>query len=296
MISRNLKYFLFTIIWGAYFLCYFYFNQEIITRVQTVEYGEIVFSLISSMIAMCTIYSILSLILSSTRKFVNLSIHLSSIIKKILLVFLWIVWWITIISNLWYDVSALIAWAWIGWLALALWAQKSLTNVFWAITIVLNKPFIIWDFVKIENTIWVVKDIWISYLTLVDKAGHQVMIPNEAIMTSFVENYSIRDNRRTDFIIGLEYNTSQEMLKKSVEIIETNLQKYVEEKTVEKYRVNFDNFWEYSLDINVTYFSLVEEYPEYLKQKEQINLEINNLLKKESINIAFPTRHLIIEN
>jgi MscS family membrane protein len=37
-------------------------------------------------------------------------------------------------------------------LALALGAQKSLTNVFGAITIVLNKPFRIGDFVKIENT------------------------------------------------------------------------------------------------------------------------------------------------
>lgn len=279
---------------------YVWFTLVIIPK----EYNAIVNKFVSTIFIIIAIIVVSNLIIIIFEKrgvfqfkFANnLSIHLSSIIKKILLVFLWIVWWITIISNLWYDVSALIAWAWIGWLALALWAQKSLTNVFWAITIVLNKPFIIWDFVKIENTIWVVKDIWISYLTLVDKAGHQVMIPNEAIMTSFVENYSIRDNRRTDFIIGLEYNTSQEMLKKSVEIIETNLQKYVEEKTVEKYRVNFDNFWEYSLDINVTYFSLVEEYPEYLKQKEQINLEINNLLKKESINIAFPTRHLIIEN
>lgn len=74
-------------------------------------------------------------------RFANkLSLHLSSIIKKILLVFLWIIGWITIISNLGYDVSALLTWAWIWGLALALGAQKSLTNVFGAIQIVLNKP------------------------------------------------------------------------------------------------------------------------------------------------------------
>ena len=225
----------------------------------------------------------------------NLSRHLSSIIKKILLVFVWIIWWITIVSNLGYDVSALIAWAWIGWLALALGAQKSLTNVFWAITIVLNKPFRIGDYVKIDNTIWRVKDIWISYLTIVDKAWHQVMIPNEVIMTSFVENYDVREHRRTDLTIGLEYNMSDSLMQRAVKSIEEVLEVYVQDKTVEKYRVNFDGFWEYSLNIIITYFSLEYKMEPYLKQKEAINLDIKSAFKENNIKIAFPTRNLIIK-
>jgi MscS family membrane protein len=170
-----------------------------------------------------------------------------------------------------------------------------LTNVFGAITIVLNKPFRIGDFVKIENTTWTVKDIWISYLTIIDKSGHQVMIPNEAIMTSFVENYSVRENRRVDFVLWLDYKTSEKKLKKAVKKAEEILQIYEESKDIAKFRVNFDNFWEYSLDIKITYFSLNDDYQLFLKEKEEINLKIKKSFKKEKINIAFPTRHIVME-
>jgi len=225
----------------------------------------------------------------------NLSKHLYSIIKKILLVIVWIIWGITIISNLGYDVSALITWAWIWWVALALWAQKSLTNIFWAITIVLNKPFRIWDFIRIWDKLWTVKDIWISYLTIIDRAGHQMMVPNDIVVSSFVENYDVRENRRIEFTLQLEYWTSIKKLNKAKEIIQDILEEEEKVKTVEESRINFDSFWEYSLDIKVTYFSLIDNYKKSLNQKDEINFKIKEEFKKAKIDIAFPTRRLFMK-
>ena len=225
----------------------------------------------------------------------NLSKHLSSIIKKILLVFVWIIWGITIISNLWYDVSALITWAWIWWIALALWAQKSLTNIFWAITIVLNKPFRIWDFIRIWEKIWTVKDIWISYLTIIDRSWHQMMVPNEIVVSSFVENYDVRENRRIELTLQLEYWTSTKKLNKAKEIIQNILNEEEKVTTIEESRINFDNFWEYSLNIKITYFSLINDYAKSLNQKDEINFKIKEQFKDSKINIAFPTRRLFMK-
>ncbi len=234
------------------------------------------------------------LILKSKLKAVSRT--LLPFINKVIVVFLWVVWAITIIWNLWYDVSALIAWAWIGWLAIALAAQKSITNIFWAITILLNKPFKVWDYVNINNHIWTVKEIWLSYLTLQDQSWHQVMIPNENIISSSVENYSVRQNRRTDFSIWVVYWTSLEKMKLWVTIIESILQKYVDDNSISSFRVNFDMFWDFSLNINITYFSLInDDYTLYLKQKQEINLEIKNEFQKESIEMAFPTQELILK-
>lgn len=234
------------------------------------------------------------LILKSKLKAVSRT--LLPFINKVIVVFLWVVWAITIIWNLWYDVSALIAWAWIGWLAIALAAQKSITNIFWAITILLNKPFKVWDYVNINNHIWTVKEIGLSYLTLQDQSWHQVMIPNENIISSSVENYSVRQNRRTDFSIWVVYWTSLEKMKLWVTIIESILQKYVDDNSISSFRVNFDMFWDFSLNINITYFSLInEDYTLYLKQKQEINLEIKNEFQKESIEMAFPTQELILK-
>ncbi len=229
-------------------------------------------------------------------KFANkLSIHLSSIIKKILLVFLWIIGLISIISNLGYDVSALITWAWIWGLALALGAQKSLTNVFAAITIVLNKPFRIWDFIKIDWKIWIVKDIWISYLTITDFDWHQLMFPNEMVVSTFVENYTIRDNRKMELTMQLKYWISDKKLKKAKKIITEILETFKYKKEIDRFWVNFDNFGEYSLDIKAIYFSLKHWYFESLSQKDEINIEMKTAFKKAKIDIAFPTKTIIME-
>ncbi|MCP4522602.1 MAG: mechanosensitive ion channel family protein [Candidatus Gracilibacteria bacterium] len=217
-------------------------------------------------------------------------------INKIIVIFIWIIGIITVIGNLGYDVSALIAGAGIGGLAVALAAQKSLTNVFGAITILLNKPFKIGDMVQIDNHVGTVKDIGLSYLTLTDKMGHQIMIPNETIISTSIENLSIRINRRTDFSVGLVYGTSMGKMKEGVKILEDILEKYKEDKTISSYRVNFDMFGDFSLNVNATYFSLLtSNYQEYIKQKENINLEIKELFEKAGLDMAFPTQELILK-
>ncbi|QFR39211.1 mechanosensitive ion channel family protein [Candidatus Gracilibacteria bacterium 28_42_T64] len=234
------------------------------------------------------------LILKSKLKAVSRT--LLPFINKVTVIFIWIIGTITIIGNLGYDVSALIAGAGIGGLAVALAAQKSLTNVFGAITILLNKPFKIGDYVAINGHFGVVKEIGLSYLTLKDKMGHQIMIPNETIISTSIENLSVRENRRTDFSIGLVYGTTQAKMKKGVKILEDILEKYVEDKTASGYRVNFDMFGDFSLNINATYFSLHNKvYKDYIKQKEDINLSIKEQFEKAGLDMAFPTQELIIK-
>lgn len=218
------------------------------------------------------------------------------LINKAIVAIVWIIWFITILGNLGYDVTALIAWAWIWGLAVALAAQKTIANMFWALTILLNKPFTIWDTVIIDAHTGVVKEIWLSYTTLFDRLWHQVMISNDTIINTSIENLTVRRNRRTDFTIWIVYWTSLEKMQEWVKIIETILEKYVGEETIASFRVNFDMFWDFSLNINSTYFSLLnDDFVLYLKQKESINLEIKKQFALAWIDMAFPTQELIIK-
>ncbi|MDD3793575.1 MAG: mechanosensitive ion channel family protein [Candidatus Gracilibacteria bacterium] len=217
-------------------------------------------------------------------------------VNKIIVVFIWIVGIITIFDNLGYNIAALLAGAGIGGLAIAFAAQKSISNIFGAINILLNKPFNIGDYVSINGVTGTVKDIGLSYLTITDKLGHQVMIPNEVIISNNVENFSIRENRRTDFSIGVAFGTSLEKMQEGVKIIESILEEEKELGLVGNYRVNFDMFGEFSLNIQATYFSLINDsIDDYVKQKEKINLEIKNRFANAVIEMAFPTRELIIK-
>ncbi len=237
------------------------------------------------------------------RKFQKLSNEKSSsasVLKfwnKILFILIWIVGIWYILWNFWYNLNALLAWAGIWWLAVALAAQKSITNIFWAITIILNKPFQIWDYVSINGQEWTVRDIWLSYVTLIDRAWHQVMMPNENIITSSIANMSVRESRRVDFIIWVVYSTSLEKVKEWVSMIENLLKKYETKHEIsDDIRVTFDTFNSFSLDIKVTYFSIVWSLSEFNHQKQEINLEIKQLFSDAQIDMAFPTSEMIIKN
>ncbi len=236
-----------------------------------------------------------STLIKKTR-FKSLNKHLLSFIKKIIIVATWIIWIITILSNLGYNVTALITGAWIWGLAIALAAQKTLSNVFGAITVLLTKPFKLWDYVRIDGQVWSIKEMWISHLTMVDREWYYVLIPNEKLISNNIENLSKRETRRTDFSIWIVYDTTLAKTKKAVEIIEKILLVHQEEWTIETYRVWFDNFWDFSLNINITFFSLLnDKYIDYVKQKEVINLEIKQVFEKEKIEMAFPTQEVIIK-
>lgn len=234
--------------------------------------------------------------LSKSKKLSDISKHIFPIINKIVIVFIWIFWWITIVWNLGFDISALITWAWVWGLAIALAAQKSVSNIFWAVSVIINQPFKIWDFVKINWHTGAVKDIGLTYLTLYDTTWHKILIPNESIISSSVENLSIRGNRRSDFSVWLVYDTTVDWLKKAVSIIELILEEEKNNWNLESYRVNFDSFWDFSLNITATYFStLTTDYLVFLKQRESINLKIKDSFEKAWLNMAFPTSEVILK-
>ncbi len=230
------------------------------------------------------------------KKFGFLNKSLSVFIRKSIIVIIWIFGIMLILSNMGINITGLVAGAWIWGLAFAFAAQKSVANIFGAITILLNKPFVIWDLIAVNWVTWKVKDLSLTYITLIEQNGHQVMVPNETIISSNVENFSVRESRRSDFSLGLVYWTPLEQMKKWVEIVEEILETYKQKEEISSYRVNFDTFWDFSLNINATYFSLVkDDYQLFLKQREEINLKIKEQFEKAGLDMAFPTQELIMK-
>ncbi len=285
---------------NKYFIWFFVFFQFISIPEYYTKYINKFFYIIFLLIFIYFFTSFLNVtfekfLLKKTR-FRSLNKNLLSFAKKIIIVSTWIIGIITVLSNLWYNVTALITWAWIWGLAIALAAQKTLSNVFGAITVLLTKPFKLWDFVRIDGQVGTIKEMGLSHLTMVDREWYYVLIPNEKLISNNIENLSKRETRRSDFEIGLVYSTNSEQLKKAIKIIEDILEEYVADDTIESFRVWFDNFWDFALIIKATYFSLLNDvYLDFVKQKEEINLKIKQAFEKENIEIAFPTQEIILK-
>lgn len=218
-------------------------------------------------------------------------------LEKFLIALIWVIWWITIFDNLGYNISAFIAWAWIWGLAIAFAAQKSIANIFWAITILMNKPFKYWDTIKINWMVGKVDSISLSHVRLVEKSGHAVFIPNDAIISWNIENYSTRHNRRTEFVLAIDNKTPTTKIEEWIRVIEDILQQHVDAWTMSSYRVNFDTLGQFSIKVNVLYFSLLnKDFWLYMKQKEDINFEVKKALEKLKIKMADSTWEFITTN
>lgn len=225
----------------------------------------------------------------------NISKSLMSFLKKVSIVVLWIIWIITILSNMWFDVTALMAWAWVWWVAIAFAAKQSIANIFWAITILLNKPFQIWDYVDISGVSWTIQDIWLTYITIESDSGSIVMIPNETIISTNISNSTMRSHRKAILDIWLVYWTSLEKMQEGIKIVEDILENYLKDDIFKSYRVIFDSFWDFSLNLKIAYYTKTTGYKLFLKEKETINLEIKKQFEKANLDMAFPTQELILK-
>lgn len=179
--------------WSLYILKEWFFNKEITEMInvyislEKIYYISYIFVII---FVLNTIIESVFIKIQKSQHKKSLSKHILPILKKLIKIFIWIFGIITIISNLGYNVWALLTWAWIWGLALALASQKTVANVFWAVNVLINRPFEIGDTVKIWNFEWTIEDIGIIYLKLRSEKWHQIMIPNETITTSAVENFT----------------------------------------------------------------------------------------------------------
>lgn len=213
----------------------------------------------------------------------ELNKHIIRLIKKVATIFIWWVWVITIIWNLWYDITALVTWAWIWWLALALASQKSVSNIFWAVSIILNRPFKIWDNVKIWAMSWTVKDISIMYLVITDSNWHEINIPNETIITSPIENFSNRKWRKVDFNILLDIKTEKNKIKKILSILEKHLEKLKKDEEIKSFKFAIDSVNLTEINIVWTFFSNNPDTEHCNKMKQELLLEVLESFEKENI-------------
>jgi len=204
----------------------------------------------------------------------------------------WIIALLMILSNLGIQITPLVASLGIGGIAIALALQTVLSDLFSAFAIYFDKPFKEGDFIIIGNDMGTVKQIGIKTTRIQSLQGQELIVSNSELTSSRINNYKQMKKRRISFGFGVEYGTSTAKLKKIVGII-GNIFKKV--KNADLDRVHFKKFGDFSLDYEVVYYVLTNDYAKYMDIQQEINLEIKEAFEKAKINMAFPTQTLHIK-
>lgn len=206
---------------------------------------------------------------------------------------LWVVGILLVISNLGFNVTSLVTSLGIGGIAVALAAQNILADIFSSFTLYFDRPFEIGDFVKIGDTdSGTVKKIGIKTTRIKTPQGQELVVSNQELTSTRVQNFKKLKKRRVVLELGLEYNTSNEKLKLAKKLIEEIVKKH---EILEFDRAHFSEFGPSSLILECVYFVISSDFKIYMDAKQEVNFEVKEALEKAKIEIAYPTQTLVIK-
>ena len=138
---------------------------------------------------------------------------LTSIMRWVLLLFVIV----AALSQLGVDTTSLVALLGAAGLAIGLSLQSSLSNFASGVMLIIFRPITKGDFVEIAGTSGSVESISIFTTTLTSPDNKEVLVPNGAILSNNIINYSARPTRRVDMVFGIGYNDD---IKKAKELLE----------------------------------------------------------------------------
>ncbi len=183
--------------------------------------------------------------------------------------------------------------------AVALGAQDLFKNLISGIMILMEKRFTIGDVILVSNEVeGVVEQIGFRSTLVRRFDSTPVMIPNYKFAEQSVTNYSRRHHRRIRWLIGLEYKTSIDQLKR----IRDGINKLItENKDFAKnenssFFVRIDSFSDSSIDMLVQVFTVTNDWSEFLKIKEDLAVSIIEVVETNKAGFAFPSQSLYVES
>ena len=208
----------------------------------------------------------------------------TKIAKALVMVFTVVI----IVEEFGYDVTGLITGLGLGGLTFALAAQDIASNFMAGITIILDKPFAMGDWIAVGGMEGIVEEMNFRSTKIRTFDNALISVPNSQLGSSSVTNWTKMNFRKTNIIIGLLYSTTRETLQAVCEDIYNELIKFEEIKT-DSLLVKFDNFSASSLDVKISYNSYPIPGPAHLALKEKVQLKIMEVVERHETDFAYNT-------
>ncbi|MBN4060730.1 mechanosensitive ion channel family protein [bacterium AH-315-I20] len=224
----------------------------------------------------------------------SLDDQLVPFISKTLKLFLVVTGILVVAQNMGYSISGLIASLGIGGIAVAMAAKDTIANLFGSVMLLIDRPFVVGDWIKTSKFEGVVEEIGFRSTRIRTFAQTLVNVPNSMLANMVVDNIDARSKRRIKMRIGITYATSTEKMQQAVTGIEHILKAHpgVDQDFS---LVKFDNFDDSALSIFLYYFSKDKNWTAYLQVRQEVNMQIMQLLESLALEFAFPSQSLYIE-
>lgn len=195
-------------------------------------------------------------------------------------------------DNLGFNVTALITGLGIGGIAVALAVQNILGDLFGALAIVSDRPFVVGDFIVVGDKMGTVESIGMKTTRLRALSGEMLIFSNSDLLKSRIQNFKQMYKRRVAFTFGVVYSTPLPALRTIPAMVTAALEPERDQITFD--RANFTKLGESALEFEAVYFVNSGDYNLYAAIHERVLLRLMEALATAGIEFAFPTRTLYV--
>ena len=180
--------------------------------------------------------------------------------------------------------------------AVALGAQDLFKNLISGILVLVEKRFKMGDWIHVEGIIEGIVERIGFRSTVIRKFDKSLaIIPNFQFAENAVINVSQTTNWLISWIITLQYDTTVDQLKTIRNQIEEYINSNEDFDTSIGVAVRVDKFSDSSIDMYVRCFSKTDSWNEWLSVKENLALEIKQIVEKNGASFAFPSQSIYVE-
>jgi MscS family membrane protein len=202
---------------------------------------------------------------------------------------------ISVIAKEWrYDLGAILAGLGLGGLAFALAAQETLANFFGGLTIMMDKPFTVGDWIQTSAVEGTVEDIGFRSIKVRTITQALVSVPNSIIAKAAVTNNSKMGKRRINFSLGITYQTTVNQIEALLERVRKMLSENPEIHP-DTIFVYFDVFGASAYELFFHFYTKTTNWQKFLEVKESINLQLMHILEELGIEVAFPSTTVYLD-
>lgn len=196
----------------------------------------------------------------------------------------WTVVALLALDNFGIHITALVAGLGVGGIAVALAIQNILGDMFASMSIVLDKPFVVGDFIVVDDLQGTVERIGLKTTRVRGLGGEQLVFANSDLLKSRVRNYQRMTERRAVFALKVIPETPPEKLAAIPGVIKG----IIDAQELARFeRSCFKAFGDFSLNFENSYYVKAPDYGTYMDVQQAINLAVCRRFKEEGIELAY---------
>ncbi|HUP42395.1 MAG TPA: mechanosensitive ion channel family protein, partial [Thermoanaerobaculia bacterium] len=211
------------------------------------------------------------------------------LVRKSLKVFIAAFGLVFVADTLDIEVSSLLAGLGLGGLAVALAAQDTVKNLFGSLTVLVDRPFSVGDWVVVGDHEGTVEEVGFRSIRIRTFYNSLITLPNSNLISSAVDNYGARRFRRWSTKLGIAYDTPPERIEAFCEGLRELVRRH---PTTRKdiFHVYLNAFGESALEVLLYVFFEEPDWGAELAARHRLALDVLRLADTLGVELAFPTR------